>query len=59
MKINDIIRYRNYEIVRTSKVDYCTVIAHDTLRDAKAFIDRLIAIDELVGEEEWKVGITK
>ena len=54
MKVGESIKYQGYEIERSSKEDFITLIAHDTLKDAKDFIDRLIEANEIISPEEHR-----
>ena len=54
MKIGDVVKHRGYPITKKRKDDYVVGVGHDTLKDAKEWIDQLIRNDELEGEEEKK-----
>lgn len=45
MGVGDAAIYKGYTISHPIKEDYVTVIAHDTLKDAKEFIDTLLERD--------------
>ncbi len=47
MKVGAVIKHRGYDISRPLEDDFVVEVGHDTLKDAKAWIDRLISKDEL------------
>lgn len=52
MNIGESKKYRGYDISRPCEEDYVTEIAHDTLKDAKDFIDRLILSGVISSEDD-------
>lgn len=48
MKVGEKVKHRGYDITRQNKTDYVVEVAHDSLKEAKEWIDRLIEDDELV-----------
>lgn len=47
MKIGAQIKYRGYDITKHLEEDYVVEVGHDSLKDAKDWIDRLIVKNEL------------
>ena len=47
MEVGEMVKYKGYDITRQSEPDYVVEVAHDSLEDAKAWIDRLIDIGQL------------
>ncbi len=48
MKVGDEIDYKGYSITHPIKKEYVTEVAHNSLEDAKEFIDTLLNHDLIV-----------
>ena len=52
MEIGEVLRYKGYTISHPRQKDYVTEIAHDSLQDAKEFIEELLDCDLLEKVED-------
>lgn len=59
MKIGGTVYHKGYPISHPNEADYITEIAHDSLKDARKWIDKLLELSELEPAEQKPLEVTE